>query len=391
MIQRPRHPAPLADLTQPEPTVPRTVEPWRLPRRDYILLPLIFVATILGLLGGGEIAARLVYAEADGPEACEYLTPTGFRYHPLCVSTSKLWEGPWVTQRFNDCGYPGIHSCAPRPPGAHRVAVVGSSATRGALISYPDSFAARASSTLSQRCGDLVDFQNLGTEASDVDRIDLRIPEALALKPSAIVMTIGPYDLAHLKDPPPVPNIQKRAWHPDLRSTVLLLRESRLFLLMQSHLYRDPAFQIRAFLLNGDGADYVRNPLSPVWQKRVDDFGDLLHRISVQTAPVDVPVLLFYLPERAEAALAIDRTWPPGVDPFVLPRALDAAAARNGVQFFDATEAFATAPDFQTVFYLTDGHPREGGHAALANVMEQALLAQPVFAGCRRVAQGTRP
>jgi hypothetical protein len=116
-----------------------------------------------------------------------------------------------------------------------------------------------------------------------------------------------------------------------------------------------------------------------------------LHRISVQTAPVDVPVLLFYLPERAEAALAIDRTWLPGVDPFVLPRALDAAAARNGVRFFDATEAFATAPDFQTVFYLTDGHPREGGHAALANVMEQALLAQPVFAGSRRVAQGTRP
>jgi hypothetical protein len=380
------------DQAEPDQAGQQAAEPWRLPRRDYILLPLIFVATILVLLGGGEVVARQFYPESDAREACEYLTPTGFRYHPLCVSRSKVWEGPWVTQRFNDCGYPGLVSCALRPPGSRRVVVVGSSTARGALVNYPETFAARASTSLSQRCGDLVDFQNLGTEPIDVDRIALRIPEALTLRPSAIVMTIGPYDLEHLKDPPPTSDApQERHWRPNLQSMVELLRESRLFLLMQSYLYRDPAFQIRAFLLNGDGAEYVRSPLGPVWQKRVDEFGDLLHRISVQTAPADVPVLLFYLPERAEAALAIGKTWPPGVDPFVLPRALDAAAARNGVQFFDATQAFATAPDFQTVFYLTDGHPREGGHAALATVIEQALLAQPVFAACRLVAQGIQP
>jgi hypothetical protein len=205
----------------------------RLPRRDYILLPLIFIATILVLLGGGEIVAQLIYPQADGPEACEYLTPTGFRCHPLCVSRSKVWEGPWVTQRFNDCGYPGPTACTLRPPGARRIVVVGSSTARGALVHYPDTFAARASSALSQQCRDLVDFQNLGTEPTDVDRIDLRIPEALALKPSAIVMAIGPFDLAHLKDPQPTANIPERHWHPDLHSTVLL-RESRLFLLMQS-------------------------------------------------------------------------------------------------------------------------------------------------------------
>jgi hypothetical protein len=56
---------------------------------------------------------------------------------------------------------------------------------------------------LSGRCGEPEDFRNLGTGPSGADRIGLRIPEAPALKPSAFVMTIGPFDLAHLKGPPP--------------------------------------------------------------------------------------------------------------------------------------------------------------------------------------------
>jgi hypothetical protein len=254
-------------------------------------------------------------------------------------------------------------------------------------VRYADSFAARASAFLFERCGGLVDFQNLGTEPPDVDRIDLRIPEALRLKPAAIVMTIGPYDLIHLKDPPPSAGGQQPPERLNLRSIVSTLRESRLFLVMQYYLYRDPAFQIRAFLLNGDPADYARRPLSAVWRQRVDDLGELLRRITAEASPAGVPVLLVYAPERAQAAMAATKSVPPGADPFVLTAALRDVARRNGVQFFDATPAFANAPDFYSLFYLTDGHPRDGGHAALAGVIEQGLLAEPAFAGCRGYAQ----
>jgi hypothetical protein len=300
----------------------------------------------------------------------------------MCVSHTKVWEGPWITQQFNACGYRTEEPCAVRPPGALRVAVVGSSTARGALVNYSDSFAARASAFLSKRCGGLVDFQNLGTESFDADRVDKRIPEALALKPSAIVMTIGPFDVMHLKDPTPGPSERAPPEPLNVRSAVQLLRQSRLFLLMQSYLYRDPAFQIRAFLLNGDKADYVRGPLSAAWRQRVDDVGDLLGRMTAETAPAGVPVLLFYVPERAQAALAALKPEPPGVDPFVLASGLAAVARRHGVQFFDATPAYAAAPDFQSLFYLTDGHPRAGGHAALADVVENSLLAEPAFARC---------
>jgi hypothetical protein len=361
---------------------PRPAPQWRLPRRDYLLLPLIFLGTILLLAAGGEAAARLIFVQDDAAEPCEYVTTAGARYRPMCVSQTKEWEGPWTTQRFNDCGYRTEESCAARPPGALRVAVVGSSTARGALVNYSDSFAARASAVLSKRCGGLVDFQNLGTEPFDVDRIDKRIPEALALKPSAIVMTIGPYDVTHLKDPAPAASDRAPPQPFNLLSAVNVLRESRLFLLMQSYLYRDPAFQIRAFLLNGDKADYVRSPLSAVWRHRVDDVGDLLGRITAETEPAGVPVLLVYVPERAQAAMAASKSEPPGVDPFAISSALASVARKHGVQFFDATPAFATAPDFQSLYYLTDGHPRDGGHAALAGVVEQGLLAEPAFTRC---------
>jgi GDSL-like Lipase/Acylhydrolase family len=358
-----------------------SAQSWQLPRRDYLLLPAIFVLTILLLLGGGEIAARIIYVQDDAAEPCEYLTPTGFRYHSLCVSRTKVWEGPWITQQFNDCGYRAAESCAIRPADSLRVAVVGSSTARGALVNYPDSFAARASAAMSGRCGGLVDFQNLGTEPSDVDRIDLRISEALALHPSAIVMMIGAYDLLHLKDAPPVVAGENRPpLRPNPKAVANMLRRSRLFVLMQYYLYLDPAFQVRAFLLNGEPADYLRPPLSPTWQRDVDNFGDLLGRITAQTG--SVPVVLVFSPERAQAALAGQVPDPPGIDPFAIGAALQQVAAGHGVHFFDATRAFGSAADFRSLYYLTDGHPNAGGHAVLANVVEHALLSQPAFARC---------
>lgn len=348
-----------------------------LPTRDIILLPLIFVGTMIILLALGEASARLAFPQDDAAEPCAYKTSEGTRFRPGCTSHTKEWEGPWVTQHYNACGYRTEEPCSPRPPGALRVAVIGSSTARGALVNYADSFAARASAVLSRACGGLVDFQNLGTGPHDVDRLDRRMPEVLALHPAAIVMTIGPYDIAHLKDQPrSEPPVKARL---NLRELVGTLRDSRLFRLMQYELYRDPAFEVRAFLTNGDAADYVRTPLSPLWQQRVWNVGELLGRIRQQTG---LPILLAFVPERGQTAMAALAMRPAGTDPFVLQAALRQEAEAHGVTFLDPTPAFAAWPDLHSLFYSTDGHPREGGHAALAQVIEKALLAEPAFVHC---------
>jgi hypothetical protein len=119
-------------------------------------MPLIFVMTILVLLVAGEVSARMIYKQDDAVEPCEYQVPTGSRYRPMCSSRTKVWEGPWITQHFNACGYRSAEPCALRPPGSLRVVVVGSSTARGALVDYEESFAARASAVLSSKCGGLV-------------------------------------------------------------------------------------------------------------------------------------------------------------------------------------------------------------------------------------------
>jgi hypothetical protein len=355
---------------------------WRSPRRDYLLLPLIFFATIAVILVSGEVVTRMLYVQDDAAEPCEYHTAGGYRYKPNCTSRTKVWEGPWITQHFNDCGYRTAESCAPRPPGSLRVAVLGSSTARGALVNYDQSFAAIASADLSRRCGGMVDFQNLGTEPPDVQSLDRRIPEALALGASAIVITIGSFDLAHFHEDAPPEGSPEQPAGSMIHEVVNLLRESRLFSLMQYHLYRDRAFQVRAFLLNQDSADYVRTPLSQAWRDRVADISGLLARISAETTPIGAPVLLVYIPGRAPAALATMKDLPPGVDPYVLGAAVSRLAAAHGIGFVDTTEDMAKAPDFDSLFYLTDGHPSGEGHAAIARGVERKLLAEPVFARC---------
>ena len=355
---------------------------WRSPRRDYFLLPLIFFATIAVILVSGEVVTRVLYLQDDTAEPCEYHTAGGYRYKPNCTSRTKVWEGPWITQHFNDCGYRTAESCAPRPPGSLRVAVLGSSTARGALVNYDQSFAAIASADLSRRCGGMVDFQNLGTEPPDVRSLERRIPEALALGASAIVITIGSFDLAHFHEDAPPEGSPEQPAGSMIHEVVNLLRESRLFSLMQYYLYRDRAFQVRAFLLNQDSADFVRTPLSQAWRDRVADIGGLLARISAETKPIGVPVLLVYIPGRAPAALATMKDLPPGVDAYSLGAAVSKLAVAHGIGFVDTTEDMAKAPDFDSLFYLTDGHPSGGGHAAIARGVERWLLTEPTFARC---------
>lgn len=348
-----------------------------LAKRDLFLLPGIFLLTALILLAIGEVSARLVFIQQASAEPCEYETPAGRRFHPGCTSYTKVWEGPWITQHFNACGYRGPESCTLPSEGARRLVVLGTSTARGALVNYDDFFATRTSAWLSVRCGFPVDAEALATEPSDLDRTDTRMAEVSSLHPSGIVLMIGPFDLVHLKD---LPGNAESDTQPLFTRLIGLLRQSRLFRIAEYYLYRDPSFQVRAFLLNDDPAGYVRDPLSPAWQQRVADMGDLLRRLTARAG--GVPVTLVYAPERAQVALAREEPHdPPGVNPYAIGNALAAIAAQHGVHFADATHAFAAA-DFDSLFYLTDGHPRAGGHAALAAALEQSLIRQPPFASC---------
>src|SRR5579863_10473039 len=91
--------------------------PTRLPRRDYILLPLLSFLTIVLMFAVSEIFTRLFWLQHKSFNCVIEDPVEGDRFKPNCTERSKLAEGPWVTYSYNDCGYRSITSCGPKPAG----------------------------------------------------------------------------------------------------------------------------------------------------------------------------------------------------------------------------------------------------------------------------------
>jgi hypothetical protein len=90
----------------------------RLPRRDWILLPCVFLATAILLAGGIELAARAIFSESEtGIGRCMVLDDptTGARGIPNTVCYEKNAEAPEIEFKFNSCGHRAGMECGPKP------------------------------------------------------------------------------------------------------------------------------------------------------------------------------------------------------------------------------------------------------------------------------------
>src|ERR1700733_10827298 len=113
-------------------TVPAAAntEEMALPRRDWILLPLIAVVTITLMVAVSEAVARLVWPEQE--DSCLVTGgPSGLRFLPNCKSRAKEPETPWVEYSYNSCGFHTLEPCVPKPEETIRIAVLGSSYSHG--------------------------------------------------------------------------------------------------------------------------------------------------------------------------------------------------------------------------------------------------------------------
>ena len=379
----------------------------RIKRRDIVLLPMIAALTLLALGSVAEIVSRLCWPARE-VDACEMKDAAGWHFRPNCRSTIKLDEGSWVENAYNECGFRSRASCGPKPPKSLRVAVLGSSVSRGFWVSYRESFAGRAEDDLTRACGRPVEFQNLSL-SRDADAgvpvwhtIADRTTWALALGPDAIVLVVTPFDLEQYTSLPgtghartsPAPS--DRAW---IKRNVV--ERSRFILAAERVVYSDLDRYVPLFLQHGDGADFLRPPFTRLWTMRLRIADTTIGRIAHEAEQARVPLLVVYMPNRVQAALSGRRTLPAGVDPFALGRDLSAVAARHRAAFADMTLVTEALPDTSADYFPVDGHPTGGGHAILAGGVERLLRTDvPAFAGCRPVDQmradepgagGTRP
>lgn len=369
-----------------------------LPRRDIWLLPLVVVCTVLALLIGAEIFARLFWAEQQA-DACELADGTGVHYRPNCHSRVKLAEGPWVDYATNRCGYRSDADCGPKRVDGLRVAVLGSSISRGYWVSYDESFAGRMERDLRRACDRDVEFQNLSMARSSGAGGPIwhtmadRVGEALVLQPDAIVTVLAPYDLEQYTALPnaPVHATVARLSAREVATVWLhdnIIAISRAVLVAQHFFYLDLSRYIPLFLRHGDGADFLRPPFTAAWEVRLTIADATIGRIADQAEQAHVPVIVAFMPSRAQAALSTFASLPPGVDPFALGQALSEIAHRHGVRFVDITHLTRGLSDVGSLYYPVDSHPNERGHALIAQALEAALTRDiPAFARCASARQ----
>jgi hypothetical protein len=231
-----------------------------LPRRDWLLLPLVVLSVVALFIGVSEFAANRLFPES-GRFTCTTRDRFGLlRQKPNCVCSYKNAEGPLVEYRFNECGYRSTKSCGTKPHNTLRVVVMGAPLTMGLFIPGDETFVARTEAALNRICGHPVELQNMGSPVRFFDEPKLA-SEALGLSPDVIVLPVSPYDLENLaanaqpSDRRPRGRAERirLAWH-DL---VLKTRESKFFFAAQHFMLLDTHFLYEAYQNSGGSREVL--------------------------------------------------------------------------------------------------------------------------------------
>jgi hypothetical protein len=368
-------------------TVTVPVKSDRLPPRDYIILPLLSLCTVVLMLGVSEIAARVIWPVRDFDACLVYNPAVGGRFRPNCTSITKNAESGWVVNKYNDCGYRSAAPCGVRPHGVLRVVVLGSSFTEGDFVPYSETFAAQASKKLTAICGHSVEFQNLGVQGATPLDVSRRVDEVIRLRPDAVIYPIAPYDLESMpashQDRAPV--TPAPVGYTALLKTMYVrvgqtIRESRTVFVAQHYIFENPSLYVKLFLVYGDKADFLRQPFTPAWQNRFHVFDTLVGNMSSSFRAAHIPFVITAAPSRSLVSMLDDNLLPAHVDPNAFARAIAHIAVENSIQYIDLMGSFTRIQNASSLFFPVDGHLKGDGQAVVSDAIVRKLL-QHTFPG----------
>lgn len=347
-----------------------------LPRRDWLLLPLVVVAVTAIFLGTAQFVAVRVFAER-GDEGCRSTERPGPpRHTPNCQFQYKMPEGALVTYRFNECGFRSQAPCGPKPAGTLRVVLMGTSLTLGLGVSNEETFADRLQQQLNRICTRPVEVENMGALTRFNGLPDFA-HDALALSPDIIVLTVLPFDLEQRAVVAHQRKIEKQGilgringgWHDlalEMRQIAFVRAAQHLMLLNRQFLYKT--------YLNGTGSHELMSvPPPPDGERKYAEFAKMLAALSAGLKGSGVPLIVMTAPNRVAAAMVSEHSALPGNDPYQFGRIIGDIAVRNGALPLDATPEFANIPNAEKLYFPVDNHPTGAGHAVIAQALVDRL------------------
>jgi hypothetical protein len=389
----------------------------RLPLRDWILLPLLSLMTVLVLLATMELIARVNGGSGSeqqgiGPCIVSNDPSTGVRFVPNSECRDRSMESSWTDYMFNSHGHRAGWEYGLKEPETYRIVMTGSSIALGFVVDRDKSFAALLPGEISARIGRKVELYNesMGYAGGGTPHsVLLRFDEIRAASPDAVLWVLTPYDIENVSSIGWVKNLNQYGARgvaenpqPNTHFEQTILRiGSRLGIksipqgllkwadkansqiqfqnYLKHFLYESQSLYVNASL-NGppEKIGFLNKEWGPVWTDRLHEFDGYAGTIIAKANAAGLPVIAVFVPDAQLAAIISKGDWPAEDDPFKLDHELGASIIRHGGIYLDILPDYQNDPNSEKGYFRFNGHPDAAGHAKIAKMIAREITSGAV-------------
>jgi hypothetical protein len=364
----------------------------KLPRRDWILLPILSLLTMCLLAGSVELCGHEMFARIStvGENCLVVNDPSdGARGIPNCVIWEKIAEGKPTEYRFNSSGYRNNADFGPKSPGTYRIVMMGTSVAAGFRVPQGQTIGALLPAELSRRTGRKVEVYNEGLPQRTPRSISRIFNEALAANPDMILWIVSPLDISYpsllgRRDQAEPLSPQAGAWNfiktafdteSFNASMATIFGHTKTATLLKEFLYESPSQYVRSSLMGADyKKEFLQTESSAEWNTELKEFDSSAASIAGQARKAGIPLVVVLVPDRTQAALiSMTGAWPKGFDPYKVGNEVGSIIVSHGGTYIDILPEFRTVPNPQLGYFALDGHPNALGHAMIARFLTNKL------------------
>jgi len=381
----------------------------KLPRRDWILLPLLSIFTIAALALSTEWYARRVFPQSSGDIYQCIIGGNildGARGAPNSDCRGNRADSPITEYRLNSCGHRAGIECGPKPKGTYRIVMIGSSFAIGEGVPMEKTVAAVLPADISSVTGRKVDLYNEGMFSEIPKVLAPHFDQVMAAQPDMVLWILTPEDVKSESvvitaagspqnsgkgesAPPKKLSLfgrilrRVRATFADRPATEAAtvvfhhyvdMYSNRLIslVLLRHVLDADQSRYVESYLANPD-AEFLNAKPGIGWKNNLKLFDRDDAEMEASASAAGIPLVVALLPNRAQAAIISMGKWPTGIDPFKVDGDLRAIVSGHGGIYVDILPEFRNVLNSEQYFYLVNGHPDERGSALVAGTLAKAL------------------
>ena len=399
-------------MTQSNFSDPVSMKEAKLARRDWLLMPLLSLATMCVLACSVEFLAEQVFPHSSGFfKNCQVTDnpSAGLGGVPNAVCRFNNRDTPMTEYRLNGCGHRTEMVCGPKPAGAYRIVLLGSSFTAGEGVPVEKTFAASLPAELSRQTGRAVQIYNEGMFGDIPDIVSQRFNSVMAAEPDMILWILTPHDIKNTSPPlyaidstkaagkggseprvrpgflararrgvlgeftsKPLPEAVAELWQHEL-DQLGWVEEFSSVMLFRHVLFANQRDYVKSYLMGGRDAGFLKAETDAEWRNHLRQFDIDDASIEAQAKAAGVPLVTVLLPNRAQAAMISMGEWPAGFDPYTLDNELRSIVVSHGGTYLDILPRFRSVVNPEQYFFEVNGHPDAHGHLLVSEMLASEL------------------